>query len=200
MIYIVGNKGNMGRRYTAILHYLGQEVCGHDAEEIVDQGLLKAASGFIICTPTEHHLFSIKRLFEFGRPILCEKPLTKDISKLDELEDKHRTNLSLLTVVNQYAYMRRGTQGETKYDYFKSGSDGLAWDCVSLFQLAKGTITVNNISPFWDVKINGRILNLGLMDWAYIDMIRDWLAEPKSNYAESRKAHEKVLSYIKENE
>lgn len=198
MIYIIGNQGNMGKRYTAILNYLGENVKGHDLDAYIGEELA-AASGFIVATPTKNHLNDVVDLFKYEKPILCEKPLTKNIEELNQLEDKYREELSLLSVVNQYQYLKKGTNGKTVYNYYKSGNDGLAWDCLNIIGLAKGDFEIDNKMPYWRCVLNGAQLNLGMMDHAYVDMIKNWLKDPKSNYAYARKAHEKVALYLAEN-
>ncbi len=185
----------MGKRYTAILKYLDVEVCGHDVGD-VDKTAMAGASGFIVATPTKNHLADIRSLFDFGKPILCEKPFTTELGELAIFEDKHREDLALLTLVNQYQYLQKHFRGNTEYDYFKSGNDGLAWDCTNVIGMAEAGVSINNQSPYWHCKLNGSILNLGQMDHAYISMIRDWLNAPKSNWAYARKAHEKVMQYM----
>ncbi len=114
-------------------------------------------------------------------------------------EDKYREDLALVQMVNQYKYMQKPYRGETVYDYFKSGSDGLAWDAINICGLAEGKVTLKNKSPFWQCKLNGAVLSHGLVDHSYIEMVQAWLRDPKSNWAYARKAHEKVIQYLMEN-
>lgn len=188
----------MGKRYAAILNYLGVPVCGHDMAD-TDKSAMAGASGFIVATPTQNHLADVKSLFQFGKPILAEKPLSTDFGKLVTFEDNHREDLALLQMVCQYEFMQKQFRGSTFYDYFKTGADGLAWDCINIIGLARGNVSLDNKSPYWNVKLNGSLLNLGLVDHAYIDMIKAWLKEPKSNWAYARKAHEKTVQYMMDN-
>ncbi len=198
MIYIVGKNGNMGKRYAAILNYLDVEVCGHDLEG-PNESEMKRAFGFIVATPTANHLDDMKKLFIYEKPILCEKPFTKVMSDLAYFEDKNRSDLSLVQMVNQYQFLTKPGKGETYYSYFKSGADGIHFDCINIIGLAHGRVALSNKSPIWDCMLNGTRLNLGMMDHAYIAMIKAWIKNPISNYAYARKAHEKVCEYISGN-
>lgn len=202
--HIIGISGNMGQRYKAILEYLGYDVTGSDKRLPYMPDTLRdnmnKAYGFIIATPTHTHLDEIKKLFYRGKPILCEKPLCKSVKELDEFENQHRPDIALLRMINQYEHMPRGYRGPTCYNYFKSGADGLAWDCLNIFGLSTQTPVINNKSPIWICQLNGKLLNIQGMDHAYISMMDQWTTDPRSNYAYARRAHEKVEDYLKEKE
>ncbi len=196
-IHILGVNGNMGRRYASILKYLDIGVTGHDAETY-DIHQMQDADGFIIATPTEDHLRHCQWLFQFHKPILCEKPLTKSMADLDKFEDQNRPNLCLLSVVNQYVHLiDRDGSGETYYEYFNSGKDGLFWDCINIIGLSKTKPKISNVSPYWSCKINGVKLNLSQLDGSYVKMVESWVKNPVSNYVYARIAHEKTMRFIR---
>jgi hypothetical protein len=205
LVYIVGNKGNMGRRYGAILDYLGVPHTGHDrAKEgrTVFRSDYKKATHFIIATPTDRHIDDIKFLLklQLNKPILCEKPLSLDLGSILDLERFIKEDAALVSMVNQYKYMAdEACVGVTCYDYFKTGNDGLAWDCINIIGLAKTKpLYIKNESPIWRASINGKKLSLSMVDEAYVAMIKDFLSrEYVCNWAYSVKAHEKVIEWLK---
>lgn len=192
-IHIIGNLGNMGRRYASILRYLDINCTGHDRDTIPDSNLMKSADGFIIASPTALHLRHCESLFQYGRPVLAEKPLTTDLKLLDCFEFKNKSNLEHLTLVNQYSYLvGPENNGETYYSYFKSGSDGLYFDCLNVIGMAKSKPQLDNLSPVWSAKLNGKKLFSSQMDMAYVNMVDSWLRNPVSNYIYARIAHDKT--------
>lgn len=196
-VYIIGNRGNMARRYAAILRYLGHFVLGHDEGVSAHPRLYENADCFIVATPTETHLRIMEELIKLGKPIISEKAFTTDLKKLNEFEDKNRQNLNLISMVNQYSFLiDSDNDGETYWDYWNSGKDGLAWDCINIIGLSKSKPHLSNNSPTWECKINGKKLFLSHMDGAYIRMLESWLRNPLSNYHYAKVAHEKTQRFI----
>lgn len=192
-VFISGLKGNMGQRYASICQKLGYKVTGCDkTASFMEQAYFckkKAIDRVIIATPTETHLDAIEIFKQLTNAyMLVEKPLARN--HLTDLGDK-------VTMVNQYEYLvSENCIGPSSYNYFKSGSDGLFWDCINIIGLAKGNVSIKNDSPIWRTMINGRRLNISDMDLAYIDMVRDWLQEPRPNQNYYIKAHDKVIDMI----
>ena len=200
-VFIFGNKGNMGQRYSAILKYLGHDVSGTDIDETPIEWVMRfqASDAIIVASDTESHASIVENLIPQSRPILCEKPITKDLSRLKQIVEEARSVGTKLSMVSQYDWLTNGhiDGGPTVYDYFKSGKDGLAWDCINIIWHAKGKIRLANQSPFWDCQINGHYLDLSEMDYAYIHMIEDWLEQPYApQYDRILNAHGKVLDFL----
>lgn len=203
-IFIFGNQGNMGKRYTAILKYLGHEPYGMDAGDHYQshqKKLFRIIDGYIIATPSHTHLSFLEYLVDCQKPVLCEKPIVND-SKLEKLNiflgSAKRSGMQL-SMVSQYDYCipKFETLGDTSYNFYKSGNDGLAWDCINIIWHAKGRISLSDQSPIWSCKINGRDLDLSRMDFAYIDMIKDWIHKPyEPQYERILNSHKKVLEYL----
>lgn len=198
IVGIVGHLGNMGQRYRRIVEHLGHQWIGHDVREdkLGDmRALAFTADAIIIASPTHLHVDHIRAFKDYSLPILCEKPVTKDLDALEELLADLKSAGTRLKVVNQYAelsFPKDGT-GLTAYNYFKSGGDGLAWDCISLVTLANGEIELRNDSPVWKAQINGHPLVLSEMDGAYIRMVDRWLRDPTTtDYNAIYQAHKKV--------
>lgn len=200
-IMLLGGAGNMGRRYQAILSYLGVEFhvadVGHSNQQI--QELAKRCAGTIITTPTETHPEFIHLLSPVKKPILCEKPVTKDIRALKDALLQVRADQTPFSMVFQYRMLVENTRlGWTHYNYFKHGNDGLAWDCIQVIGLARAQVELEEDSPIWRCTINGRALNLSDMDHAYIKFIRDWLKSPSQDLSHVLAVHEKTEAIAKE--
>lgn len=195
-VFISGSNGNMGRRYASILKKLGIEYFGADKDvPVLDQASFcrkKDIDGIIIATSTHTHLDLIALFGMIAKdiPILCEKPILKQSFNKDEKLK--------LTMVNQYKYMIDESKvGKTDYNYFKSGSDGIVWDCINIIGLANGALSLKDSSPTWKCVINDQILNIKNMDKAYIEMVKDWSENPVSNWDYIVKAHKKCLEVLK---
>ncbi len=191
---ILGAEGGMGKRYGAILKYLGIDFLPNEGEHLPEKG---AFDGIIIATPTYMHCSHIRKVWDYGVPILCEKPLGADLTEILELcRDAEREGVKL-RMCNQYAQLvPEGAHGDSRYDYWKSGSDGLAYDCISVIALAKGPVVLAAHSPVWTCTINGHKLSLADMDWAYVKMIQGWLSGDVDGINYIRKAHLKVAEYL----
>lgn len=202
-VLVVGYKGNMGRRYTTILNHLGVEWSGVDYSN--RQGDEKGIDGIIVATPTRSHERVLTGLIGvYDAPVLCEKPMGRcgvfGPPKIDKLQDFIETSGLNIRMVNQYQYMPGADEadatGKTYYNYFKTGQDGLAWDCINIIGMAKGEVQLKNDSPIWDCWINGKDLNIADMDFAYIEMVKDWIKNPTNNHDYILKAHQKVISWM----
>jgi hypothetical protein len=206
-VLVVGYLGNMGKRYTTILEYLGIDWVGVDykiwGNYSDSKGKLKMlpkkfpqkdVDGIIIATPTNTHLNYLRTYKNAGVPLLCEKPITKDLLELAKVIDELGKSKTKVSMVNQYSYLQEaGTSGPTIYNYFKHGGDGLYWDCIQPIGLAKDAVLVGEDSPVWTCFLNGHKISLADMDAAYIEMMSDWVrGKHKTDLNELYRIHEKV--------
>lgn len=170
---LIGSEGSMGKRYQAILKYLGEPFeCWDKKLEVPDVPLDGRYSRIIIASPTESHASWVKWFQRYNKPILCEKPLSHDLGEVKEM-----LGYQLLTTMLQYSQLVHSHSEEpSHYDYFRTGPDGLAWDCFQIIGLAKGKVTLKNESPIWDCKINGQRLDIAAMDGAYLSFVKGWLS------------------------
>lgn len=186
-VLLVGALGNMGRRYTAILNALGHNVVPIDENEgfsCENSGDTLGATHAIVATPTDTHVGAVRDVERYTdvAHILCEKPICKKVGTLECLFKEFPNLYS----VNQYAHLAEAPQFmfrtgyDSRYNYYNSGKDGLAWDCFQIFALANGPVTVSNTSPIWNCVINGIWIDQRNMDMAYVRMIEDFLG-PKKN-------------------
>lgn len=187
----------MGTRYKTIMSFLGWEY------ECVDQyhflnhikKLARQAEGIIISSPTNTHAEYLAQLSEFQIPILCEKPIETDLQKLALcLDHVHRCPVQMMT---QYKILDSDGDGDSFYNYYNHGKDGLFWDCIQTIGLARGTVYVDETSPVWMCRLNGRDLSLNEMDRAYITFLQNWKASPRGDLDQIFRMHEKVLEYEK---
>lgn len=177
-IMIIGANGNMGRRYQSILKYLGKDfTCVDVGTDVSDLFVkYKEAEGVIIATPTNTHTRFIRDLAREGLPILCEKPIAKDLNDLRQTLDLVKSRKTKLSMVWQYAMLSdSGATGDSVYDFYNHGNDGLVWDCIQIIGLAKGPVTLDEESPLWKCRINGKKLHIAHMNRAYVDFIKLWL-------------------------
>lgn len=190
-IFIFGCKGNMAKRYAAILEHLGHSWCGEDLD--YSEGLLSDCDAVIVATPTDTHVKVLRQILDCGKPILCEKPITKDLKELRQLMADCVLAGTKLQMVSQYDHLVDWEgRGPSYYDYFKTGPDGMPWDCLQIIWLAKGEVEIGNKSPVWICKINGMPLDLNDMDGAYVDEIKAWLNRPRNDIGRILDSHEKV--------
>lgn len=205
-IAVIGANGNMGKRYRVILRYLGAEVVPIDIG--TSQEDLGNCDGFLIATPTDTHIKLIDYYALYGKPILCEKPLSFDV---EAIKDVCRSRKLKLRMINQYQYFEERRKAKlkdikvlriddgapkTSYNYYKSGGDGLLWDCINIIGLAEGTVDLSNESPIWECTLNGVPLDLSDMDLAYIWNLRDWMEKLDHNKSYIIQAHERVREFI----
>lgn len=194
-VVILGGKGNMGQRYSTI-HYYTERPCliaDRDTPTLQLREYLKSAEGVIIATPTDTHVDMIRFCLPYGIPILCEKPITKDLRALKDLMKEVSESNSCLSMIYQYKFMMDKRQrGPSYYNYYKHGTDGLIWDCIQIIGLAKDSLTLGDDSPIWKCMINGKLLDLGRMDHAYINFINDWYRNPGDDLEEILDVHEKT--------
>lgn len=189
----------MGTRYQAILKYLDQDYMLADKETKSGDiyAMASKAKGIIIATPTMLHRNCLEVFSEFNVPILCEKPLSKSLDDLIFIRDQLvRANKMNLTMTMQYELMTYpGSRGDSWYDYFRHGNDGMAWDCLQIIGLAKGKIELRESSPMWDCGINGQRLDLSDMDRAYVRFVKRWLGAPGDDINRLFDIHLKVMEF-----
>jgi hypothetical protein len=204
MIHIVGYKGNMGRRYAAICKYEGIKYSGNDST-----GAIRESEKYIIATPTDTHahiLLDIATTISKPASFLIEKPIDRNFKKGLRAIEAAESLGHKVYMVNNYAYYSEGIiedEGDTHYDFYNSGGDGIAPDCIQLIHLARnGVGYLKNENPVWDCMINGTQLNRELIDICYIRMIKDFYSDGKLyNRLWGREdiaaAHDKVVAYEK---
>lgn len=152
----------------------------------------------IVASPTDTHARYIAAFGQSDKPILCEKPISKDDKEFHQIMAFAQDENVNLQMVNQYEYIPfdRKIFDETVYDYYNTGSDGICWDCINIIGLANGHVIIRDESPIWICAINGHQVYYNDLERAYIQMIGNWLEKPQPNIDYIYKAHEKAREYI----
>jgi len=202
-VLIYGSEGSMGKRYQAILNWLNIDFECIDSRLGFSEVNLEKITHFIVATPTETHLEIIRNIAIYKRPILCEKPISKSIDEVKEIIKLCGDNLSIMFQYIVFSEMNEkdGVQlKETSYNYFRTGNDGLYWDCMQPICLHNGEfgeLSVRNNSPVWNCILNGRKLNVRDMDVAYVSYVASWLCGKKYlNNDTILKFHQKVINFM----
>lgn len=184
-VLLVGAMGNMGKRYSVVLKYLGIDFYRRDkgVSDISDADVLAKVSHIIIATPTATHIPLIRQYMPYRKPILCEKPICKDPAELNRVMKECEGYGVHLSMVSQYSELVQNTRiGWTYYNFFKHGDDSLVWDCIQIIGLARSGLDLADDSPIWKCRINGQSLSLADMDMAYVKFVEQWLKDPKSDH------------------
>lgn len=168
----------MGKRYKAILNDIGAEFYPYDTVYEANEVKEELIKQVIIASPTDTHCYYIKKYGHLG-PVLCEKPITTNVTELTDLLHYIRENNVNFTMMNQYKLLDDPmSAGPTYYDFYNTGKDGLSWDCIQILGLARGEVRVDNKSPIWKCQLNGKPISLSSMDHAYYNFVEDWLKYP----------------------
>lgn len=202
-VCIVGHKGNMGRRYATIVgQHLGKEWVG------IELGYeIPFMQNYIIATPTKTHIDIILDIKSVNQDatILCEKPITTNISDFERVPKEYWDDIYMVNQYNYLPHISRGkSYGPTFYNFYHSGNDGLAWDCIQLIHLAKNKtkIELKRESPVWFAASNGIRLNKSDMDQAYVNMVLDFTEHDFThlwNLHRAYEAHKDVMNYLEAN-
>jgi hypothetical protein len=206
-VLIIGSEGRIAKRYKAIFRWLGiHDTIGYDpVNELLKGDTFPDQDHYdrvMICSPTATHIDYIKLFSKTDIPILCEKPLATNMEDVSKIYDIVKENDMNFQMVNQYEYLlghgRSG--GDTEYDYYNSGPDGLYWDCLNIIGLATGKVRIGNTSPIWTCVINGNPISYADIEYAYVSMISNWLTRPRNNIDYAYLAHKRVEDILEANE
>ena len=204
-IGIIGGNGNMGKRYGLITKALGHEVI------VVDLGNSKAplhdCDGIIIATPTETHVRFIQEWKH--KPILCEKPISKNLVEIENLLKDPDLNLRMINQYEYYILIQKewrnfskniplyGWSPHTFFNFYKHGADGLIWDCINIIGLSEGKIQLHEDGFIWECMINNIKLDIQDMDTAYVWNLKSWLGKMDNNHDYIYSAHRKCVEMLK---
>lgn len=201
MILLVGSEGSMGKRYQAILRHLNIDFIPYDLNTkspfLVE--LLKCER-VIVATPTDTHKNILETAIKMKKDILCEKPICKSSKEVEELCNLASKNDSKLNMVFQYGEIAKKSfeSKSSYYNYFRTGNDGLYWDCLQIISLASGPIKLENNSPIWKCEINDEELSIQSMDYAYVRFIQKWhQGHINQNHEWIINCHKKVEEYAR---
>lgn len=199
-VLVCGNRGNMGRRYTAILNYLGVENIGVDNGDLTPHP--DTYDRAIIATPSDIHMYVCEMMANLHKPFLCEKPIDKDPAKIQKLIDLCKKKRVDGRMVCNWAFTGRlkfyPGENQVQYSNYNTGKDGLAWDCIQLIYLAKGFPELSTGSPYLQAHIDGDRVHEGHIARSYKTMIDVWLqgGDDLWSLEDAKKATEKTIKYM----
>lgn len=199
-VLIIGADGSMGKRYQAIMSYLGTKTLLADKNHSITKikELADQADGIIVATPTDTHVSIVREVLAFRKPILCEKPVSKNLLELKTLQAEIHFHRTPFRMVMQYEMLADPIRiGRSYYNYFRHGSDGLVWDCMQIVGLARTTVSLAETSPVWGCMINGKSLNLQHMDAAYVGYVQKWFRDPAQEASRIYEMHEKTDDHLR---
>ena len=200
-VLILGSKGSMGKRYAAILKHLNVPCTEFDVKDGNPlNGSIKQCDRVIVATPTSTHMevLDIITTVMPGAPILCEKPVTKSLSDLEQILSMCDARGNDLRMMYQYSLLASDDLYlQSHYNYYAHGSDGIQWDCMQIIGLAKGKVVLKEDSPIWKCTINGKKLKRSDMDRAYVDYVNNWIIDPSfcCGPSEIMRIHKKVSEW-----
>jgi len=198
-VLVIGSKGNMGRRYMAILKHLGIECEGFDTDVSVHIGgesyKLKwmlpdtTYDRAIIACPTEHHLEYCTRL---EVPMLCEKPISTNSEAIKQLSGD-------ISMVNNWAFLLpkvlKPESCSIVYNFYNTGNEG-KWDLIQPLYLSNGNFEIKRDSPVFRLTINSYMINMEMVQASYVKMVENWLEDKNMwNLSMAYDAHKKVERY-----
>jgi len=205
-LLIVGSESSTGKRYQAILKYLFRPFDCYDPTLTQQIPLYSAYDGYIVCSPTDTHLEWVSHLSQFGKPILCEKPLTNKVNELYEFSRFINDDLCDLDVVLNYKYWQDLCPGShyefpaNYYSYFNHGKDHIIYDCYQLIALTphgrkkRSDIILNNTSPEAVIYSEGLKLETGKLDKSFVHMMIGWLGGARNSSTFLMSSHEAMFN------
>lgn len=177
-IAVIGALGNMGRRYCAIIKYIGHEI---EPIDIGCGGSLVDCDRAIIATPIEGHYEWIQSCFDKDIPWLCEKPITMRMDIMEKIHRQWKTLAAPGYMVNNWCYTLNPelhpNSHNIVYNYYNTGADGV-WDLIQPLYLSKNFVFARN-SPTFSTLVDEQHVTLEDMDRSYPMMIQDWLGPNK---------------------
>jgi hypothetical protein len=174
---VIGGRGSAGSRYCAILKSLDVpyevfDLADEQCRPFEDYDFTHA----IIATPTPNHLVWLNTLCHQDKTFLCEKPVSKMVDEIVPFISYDKGY-----VVNNYAFCLDQFKPDSckiTYDYFRTGSDGVYFDCVQLLYLdLEARIRTN--SPIWEFWNHSYRVHYHEIEQSYIDMVQTFLGVSK---------------------
>ena len=192
-IFVLGQYGRMGRRYTAILKWLGHAVDGWDVTEVGKSHTpnigrlcpsLRNYTHVIIATPTDIHADLMTQCCQSGVPyVLCEKPMCMDYRRAKQLAEVVSHSQTDVRVVCNWAYVREGVvltarSHRIRYSNWYTGPHSDDWNLIQIHYLDKTGRAMVSLGPRFECRIDGSDVTLADIDNSYIRMLSTWLSSP----------------------
>jgi len=196
---IVGYKGQIGTRYQAVFNYLKAPWIGVDIDCVIPDP--NDYGDVLVCVPTDYHFNSSLFYAEDDKRVLCEKPISMEDGQIESLI---KTEYKISMVNNWWwaIKIRFGHMPRVKiieYNYYNTGKDGMAWDCIQPIFIADRVI-IKTDSPVFQCHVNGQELTRFFFDASYVEMIKAWLAGDNLwTLEQALEANQKVRQYVDSN-
>jgi hypothetical protein len=172
-VAVFGSNGSMGKRYMAILKFLKIKAVPIEIGDTWDSTTFDRA---IVAIPTDDHFDLLTELLPLNKPILCEKPLSKDLKEIKILENLDK--YGWIRVVSNWNFLPQVLfiHNEVEYDHYNTGKDGLFWDCCQLLMIARDSkCEIKNTSPVFKATINNLSVSLDDIAMSYVTMVQRWM-------------------------
>ena len=201
---VIGHKGNMGRRYMAILRELGLtitpgiDVC--EVPDLHDGDPMAYCDGVIIATPVAEHYHGIKYSMLRGQYVLCEKPLYASTYDYYEHQDSDH-----LRMVCNWGFLDAMTappgQNRIRYTRYWAGPFSPAENLMQpIYYAHLDHWSYHTHSTTQVAEVNGHIITAHDIDISFYNMIRTWLQDPLHPKLltphQAKEAHIKALHYF----
>jgi len=167
VIALFGGNGSIGSRYAAILRHMDVDYKVIEIDDDLPE--FAQTTKCIIATPTDTHVDIINQIPD-SIPILCEKPIDRNPNKIPKRKNCYMVN-------NYYHVMKiKGILPPYSvwYNYYKTGKDGLLWDCCQLVYLDEEA-RIETKSPRWNLSVNREWIKYRDLEESYVRMVSDFL-------------------------
>lgn len=179
-ILIIGASGAIGKRWSAIVKFLGYKPIEIDIKngsgpwDYLEHA--KHTKQVIIATPTKTHVPIAKELLALDCRILCEKPLfVYDQNNLDTTMHMLEGDLQ---IVNNWSYVTKHPlqigAHDISYSYFNIGQEDTFSNLFQPLAFAK-KLHINTTSPIFSCIIDKERIYRTDFDKSYIRLLANWL-------------------------
>lgn len=209
-VLVIGGLGSIGKRYRAILDYLGVKNICHDTANptgyrhgLMDVLREEKFTHAIVASPTPTHYRYCMELIGLKIPFLCEKPLSADLDQCKKIRDDAASRRVKGHVVCNYKFLMERYNVKHKpryYNFYNTGRDGVEFDCCQLIYL-NPDITLCNTYPVWTLRTDMGDMSYAIMEHQYVVMLKDWLSGGKNCWTldDGVKMTEAVNGYLSRN-
>lgn len=189
-VLVIGGHGSIGSRYCAILRYLSVPYTVWDfdtrREQLDGPDKLRNCCGrsfdrAIIAAPTKYHAAYCHALYDLEVDFLCEKPMSHSMEQCEALTYRQSRVNTKGHIVNNYRFLFKKYKPKKyiKYDFYKTGPDGIWWDCCQLVYIADALgidLEISNVSPVWTLETGKKKIPYKEVEKSYVYMLASWLS------------------------
>jgi hypothetical protein len=203
-VLVIGSRGNMGRRFSAIIRHLGHDLLEYDPPAAPYMPDFKECDACIIATPVVGHMPYLKTIMPV-KPVLCEKPLSFDLAQVKAAASYAGKQGCAAYMVNNWAFVGHHrepmSEGSIVVNTWNTGTDG-DWDLIQPLYLVEDISNFECVRkyPWLSVAINGVGYGRDDFDISYVEMVQAFLDGEYDKLwpvANMVTAHERVIEYGK---